>query len=99
MKVLLSGHARQDLFDIGDFIATDNPRRAQSFLTELRSACLELGETPFRFAQLGGFESLGYRRRVFGHYLIIYRVTEEAVIILRVVSSALDVERLSFDTP
>ncbi len=98
MKVVLSGHARQDLFAIGDFIAEDNPSRAQSFVMELRAACLDLGEAPFRFAQLAGFEERGYRRRVFGNYLIIYRVTEAAIIVLRVVSAALDVERISFDT-
>lgn len=92
--MILSGHARQDLFDIGDFIAADNPRRAQSFVLELRAACLELAEAPFRFAQLSGFEAKGYRRRVFGNYLIIYRVSEEAVVVLRVVSSALDLTYL-----
>jgi toxin ParE1/3/4 len=99
MKVILSGHARQDLFAIGDFIVADNPKRARSFVMELRAACLDLAEAPFRFAQLDGFEAQGYRRRVFGNYLIIYRVTEAAVIVLRVVSGALDVGAIAVPRP
>lgn len=94
MKVILSGRARQDLIDIGDFIAADNPARARSFVAEMRNACLALAEAPLRFAQLNGFEAQGYRRRVHGNYLIIYRVADDAVIILRVISAALDLEQL-----
>lgn len=61
-----------------------------SFIEELRVACLGLADAPFRFALLNGFATHGYRRRVFGNYLIIYRVAGEAVIVLRIVSAALD---------
>ena len=35
MRVRLSSEARQDLLAIGDYIARDNPPRAQSFVAEL----------------------------------------------------------------
>lgn len=93
----MSGRARQDLLDIGDFIARDSPARARSFIGELRKACLSLARSPFRFAQLSGFEAQGYRRRVHGNYLILYRVTEEAVIVLRIVSAALDLDQMEVE--
>lgn len=41
-------------------------------------------------------ESAGVRRRVHGNYLIFYRVTQQAVEILRVLHGAMDYERLMF---
>lgn len=52
MKVFLSARARQDLQDIGDFIASDSPRRAQTFILELQQSCLELAEYPLRFPKI-----------------------------------------------
>ena len=46
MRVRLSSEARQDLFAIGDYIARDNPPRAQSFVAELAAKCASLGEMP-----------------------------------------------------
>lgn len=87
MKVQFTTRARQDLRDIGDYIAADNPFRARSFVVELRDASLSLGERPLRFPQLEGFVRQGYRRRVHGNYLIIYRI-------IRVVSSSVDLSGL-----
>nr|WP_244498853.1 type II toxin-antitoxin system RelE/ParE family toxin [Methylobacterium sp. GXS13] len=35
----MSRQARADLREIGDFIAADNPTRARSFVSELRTRC------------------------------------------------------------
>lgn len=94
MKVTFSDKARQDLTRIGDYIAMDNPRRARSFVQELRSSCAGLVDRPLRFAQLEGFEQLGYRRRIHGSHVILYRVEPEVVLIVRIVQAAADLWKL-----
>lgn len=49
MKVALSATAEDDLRQIGDHIALDNPERAFSFMRELREKARELGQWPKRF--------------------------------------------------
>ena len=61
MKLVLSPAARQDLLDIGDYIADDNPVRALSFVDELEEACKGLLEAPLRFPLIEEFTSAGYR--------------------------------------
>lgn len=39
MRVKFSHESEKDLEQIGDFIATDNPQRAYSFMQELRRKC------------------------------------------------------------
>jgi len=90
MKILITTRARQDLREIGDFIAADNPLRARSFILELRDACMALAEQPLRFPQLEGFADGNYRRRVYGNYLIIYRAEESLVRVIRVVSASVN---------
>lgn len=52
MKVLLTAEAESDLERIADYIAQDNPRRALSFIEELREKCLGLSEMPLTFPLL-----------------------------------------------
>jgi plasmid stabilization system protein ParE len=59
---------------IGDYIALDNPRRALSFVLELRDKCLSLGDMAFAFPIVPRYEDRGVRRRVHGNYQIFYRV-------------------------
>ena len=49
MKVLLTTEAEGDLERIGDYIALDNPRRALSFVLELRDACMSLANLHLAF--------------------------------------------------
>jgi plasmid stabilization system protein ParE len=42
--VELTGEAERDLDEIGDHIAHNNPRRALSFVAELRATCLDLDD-------------------------------------------------------
>ena len=43
MIVRLTAEAENDLEQIGDYIAEDNPKRALSFVLALRDKCLGLG--------------------------------------------------------
>ncbi len=90
MKVLFTDPAEGDLEDIGDWIAVNNPDRAASFVGELRQACLQIGPQPNAYPVLEHRKSDGLRRRVYGNYLIFYRVTEVAVEIVHVAHGARD---------
>jgi len=91
MRVFVSDLAEADIEAIADFIAEDNPTRAASFARELWDACMGLADGPFRFAQLEHYERRGYRRRIHGNYSVIYRVAQAQVVVVRVISSAVDV--------
>jgi addiction module RelE/StbE family toxin len=96
MKVRLTSEAKADLEDIGDRIAERNPVRAVTYLRELRERALRIGEFPHAGPprpKLGE----GIRITVHGKYLIIYRVRDETVQILRVLHGARDLDAL-FET-
>ncbi len=94
MRVVFSAAARTDLADIGDFIARHNPKRALSFVRELRATAVLLGEMPEAYPLLPSHASHGIRRRPAGNYLILYRIRDDRVRILRIVHGARDYDRL-----
>ena len=96
MKVVLADEAERDLEEIGDWIARENPRRAVSFVVDLRECCLGLGEDPKRFQVIARYTNADVRRRVHGAYLIFYVVGRDAVSIIRVLHGARDFEPLLF---
>ena len=95
MKVVISDPAEADLEQIGDWIARDNPARAATFVRELRTACLGIGPRPRAYAFLAHRRADGIRRRIYGSYLIFYRITT-LVEILHVLHGALDYENILF---
>jgi toxin ParE1/3/4 len=99
MRVRFTGASRRDLADIALFIPRDSERRALSLVDELEQACLALADHPDRFSHLEGWEDKNLRRRPYGRYLIVYRVTEDLVMIHRIISAALDSTYLFFDIP
>ncbi|MGH7024134.1 MAG: type II toxin-antitoxin system RelE/ParE family toxin [Caulobacteraceae bacterium] len=96
MKVVLTPEAETGLEDIGDFIALDSPRRAISFIEELREAAMALAATPLAFPLVPGFERHAVRRRVHRDYLIFYRVREDRIEVLHIVHGARDFDALLF---
>ncbi len=96
MIVELSDEAERDLEAIGDTIAAGDPRRALSFILELREECLELGDLPERYQLVPRYESSGIRRRVHGRYLIFYRVRTGKVVVIHVLHGAMDYEPILF---
>lgn len=96
MNVVFTSKAEADLVAIGDFIAAHNPARAATFLAELVAKCEELADIPLAFPLLASHRDKHIRRRVHGHYLILYRMSGERVVILHVVCASLDMNRLLF---
>lgn len=79
--------AEQDLEDIADFIAQDNPERALTFIQALRSACLRVATHPEAYRlrpELGE----GVRACPFRHYRIFYRRRDAEILILRIFHAA-----------
>jgi plasmid stabilization system protein ParE len=94
--VVIADEAAGDLERIGDYIARDNPARALSFVRELRECCERLEEKPERFPLAPRHESSGVRRRVYGNYLIFYRVGTATIDVLHVLHGAIDYEPVLF---
>lgn len=96
MRVRLSSEARQDLFAIGDYIARDNPPRAQPFVAELAAKCASLGEMPKAHSLVPRYAQKGIRRRVHGNYQIFYRADDAEIVVIRVLHGARDHTALLF---
>ena len=78
-----------DLREIGDFIAADHPARARSFVLDLRSRCLALGQQPM-MGRPAPEIALNVRILIFRSYLILHRVFDDRISIDRVLPSARD---------
>jgi toxin ParE1/3/4 len=82
-----SKRAESDIEAIGDFIARDNPTRALSFVSELRSHCRTIADFPRAYPVRAEF-GRSVRLAVFGNYLVFYVVRRDLVEIRRVVHAA-----------
>ena len=76
-KIIWSPAARDDLHDIVDFIARDNPNRAMSFGYELISETDRLQEFP-ELGRIGPeYRNDDVRKIIFRPYRIVYRVIHD----------------------
>lgn len=96
MNVVIAAEAVSDLEHIGDYIAVDNPVRAESFVRELLGRCYALADMPRAFPLVPRYEHTGVRRRPYGDYLIFYRVGADVVDILHVLNGAQNYEAILF---
>lgn len=92
--MVYSPEAQADLDEIFDFIAADNPRRARTYVEEIRQACRNLCETPFlgmkRPDLRPGLHILPLWRRI----AIAYELPPGRVDVLRVFSAGQDYEAI-----
>lgn len=98
MKVRLTPLAEADLEGIGDRIAERNPARAVTYVRELRERATRIGEFPHAGPPRPQWGE-GIRVAVHGKYLIVYRVRDETVQVLRVVHGARDLDALFHAEP
>ena len=90
MIVRLTAEAENDLEQIADYIAQDNPKRALSLVLALRDKCLSLADAPYGFPPVTQYERHSIRRRVYGNYLIFYRIDGDHVSIIHILHGARD---------
>lgn len=98
MIVRILPAAEAELEAIGDYIARDNPRRALSFVLEMRDKCMSLADMPLAYPLVPRYEDCGVRHRVHGSYQIFYRVTgqPERIDVIHILHSARDVAAILF---
>ncbi len=96
MIVHFAAAAEDDLEQIGDYIARDSPRRALTFVRELRTAAERLGEFPQAYPLVPRYERFGIRRCPYRDYLIFYVLDRGRVDILRILNGAQDYETILF---
>jgi toxin ParE1/3/4 len=87
VKVAFSPKSRQDLLDIGDYIAKDSRANARLFVTGLVDQCHQIGLTPLGYASR---EDLAHdlRMAALGRYVIFFRVLDGTVRIERILHGA-----------
>lgn len=78
MRCVFSALAETDLEEIADYIARDKPRRALSFIGEIRERCQGLAAFP-EAAPLREEFGAGLRVTPVGRYLIFYTVHPDSV--------------------
>lgn len=91
MRVVFLPNAVTDLEGIGDYIARDNPRRARSFVTDLRRQCAMIGTNPMGYRARSELAD-GIRSCTYGNYVIFFKVELETLLIVRILHGAMDID-------
>jgi toxin ParE1/3/4 len=91
MRVAFSSRARLDLLGIVLDIAERSPSAAHRVVDAIEARAQSLSLDPGRGRRMGP-DRLGLRRLIEGSYVIIYRVGDEAVVIVRVLHGARDLD-------
>jgi toxin ParE1/3/4 len=84
MRVEYSLDVEEDLDEIAAYIAADNPRRAVSFVREIRAQIDRIGQGPDLY-QLRPDIGEDARLAVVGRYVILFWIDDDVVRIERVV--------------
>ncbi len=85
-RLVISAEAQRDLLRVRDYIADDNPARAETYLDELLARCAGIADFPFAAPET--LRRPGWRVVPHGFYMIFYTVTERRVRIRAVKHSA-----------
>lgn len=87
MRLVLTDQALADLREIGRNIALDNPKRAESYLVELREHCLRLLDFPLAYP-LRPARGRNVRIAVHGRHVIVFKPGKDIVTVRRIVDGA-----------
>lgn len=85
--VTFSPQARQDLIEIGDYIAYDSRANARRFVARLQDRCKRIGDVPLSYPSREDLVP-GLRMAPLGRYVIFFRVLDDAIRIERVLHGA-----------
>jgi len=92
-RLVFTPSARNDLLEIGAYIADDNPVRAESFVAELETKAYQAAERPASFPERTDI-GIGVRAAVHGRYLLLFRELEHEVRIVRIIHGARNIPSL-----
>jgi toxin ParE1/3/4 len=93
MQCVFSPSAELDLEEIADYIAQDSPRRAMSFIQELREHCEKIINFPEKTRERPEIAE-GIRLVPFGRYVICYTIGYEEIRIERIVQGGRNLPHL-----
>ena len=94
--VVLTAAAEQDLEEIGDYIARDNPQKAAETVLQIIHEIESLDSFPERHPVRKQL-SKGHRFLIIGNYIAVYRIEEQVVYVVRVVQGSRDMSRILHD--
>jgi toxin ParE1/3/4 len=97
MQLQITPLAANDIEEIGDYIAEDNPIRAESFVSELRAQCEKICTNPTGYRQRPDLAKF-LRSCAHGNYVIFFEYKVDQVTIIRVLHGARDIPELLKDT-
>ncbi len=86
-KLTFSPKSRQDLLEIGDYIARDSRANARRFVARLIEQCQRIGKTPLGYASREDLAP-GLRMAALGRYVIFFRIIDGEIRIERVLHGA-----------
>lgn len=87
LRLIILPAARDDLVEIGNFIAQDNPERAASFVAEIEARMIEVAERPRSFPPRDELHK-GLRSARHGSYMIFFVEHGNEVHVVRVLHGA-----------
>ena len=88
--------AQNDLDEIYDYVAHDSPQSAERFVERLLASLAKVARTGSSGVPRDVIRP-GLRLHVHGNYCCYFRIIENRLVVLRIVSSARDVGRIAFD--
>jgi plasmid stabilization system protein ParE len=95
VRLRFSALARQDLIEIGDYIANDNRAAARKYVAGLRACCAALARFPKQYPACPDYgENL--RRGAFRSHDIYYSIVEDMIVIERIIHSMRDARQITF---
>jgi len=97
MLLAITPLAAQDLEEIGDYIAQDNPLGAVKFLTELQAHCEIICRNPEGYRLRQEF-SKTMRSCSHGNYMIFFESDFKVVTIIRILHAGRDLGKFFDDT-
>jgi toxin ParE1/3/4 len=92
-KVIYAPQAEAELVEIGAYIALDSERNAEAFVTKLREKAMRIALNP-RIYRMREDLAPGLRSAAFGNYLIVFRIIDGAIEVVRVLHGARDLPSL-----
>lgn len=99
-KIVFSPEAKNDLLEIGDYITfrLRNRSAATKLVARIREMIMQLNQFPETGTPIGfSGPSIAYRYLVCGNYLIFYHLTNDSVLIDRILYGRRDYLSVLFD--
>lgn len=85
MKLRWSYQAERDLYEIGDYIALDDPAAAASWIERLQERARRAARMPSSGRHVPESDDEDVREVFLGTYRIIYRVLRDGILVLAVI--------------